>query len=121
MFKVMWLMKRKPGTSMQDLIDYYENVHSKIGERFATGVAVKYIRRYLRPLTDPIPDSQDDSEPEYDVAMEMWFNSRADWDRLLEITSPEALTNMIIEDEQRFLDRSRRRVFLLEEHESELG
>jgi hypothetical protein len=121
MFKVMWLLKRKAGTSMDDLIHYYENIHSKIGERFAKVTAVKYTRRYLHPIVDPIPATRGSCEPEFDVAMEMWFESRAEWDRLLEISSPEAVSRMIVDDENRFLDRTRRRVFIIEEHESELG
>jgi hypothetical protein len=113
-------MKRKPGTSMKDLIHYYENIHSKIGEPFAKATAVKYTRRYLHPLADPIPDAEGSHEPAFDVAMEMWFNSREDWDRMIEMSSPEEVSRMIIEDESRFLDRTSRQVFVIEEHESRL-
>jgi hypothetical protein len=50
-------MKRKPGKSIQDLVDYYENVHCKIGECFLKGVAVRYLRRYLHPMLDPLADA----------------------------------------------------------------
>lgn len=120
MFKVMWLMKRKPGTSMNDLIHHYENIHSKIGEPFAKATAVKYTRRYLHPLAFPGPFVQDSHEPAFDIAMEMWFNSREDFDRMVEMSSPEEISKMIIEDELRFLDPTHKQIFIIEEHESQL-
>jgi len=124
MFKVMWLMKRKEGTSMQELIDYYENKHSVLGAnlfRENNFRPVKYARRYLHPMPHPMPEQAERSEPEYDVAMEMWFNSRADFDRMLEFSMPEEVADMIIADENRFLNRARVAVFILEEHETEFG
>ncbi|WP_184477628.1 EthD domain-containing protein [Rhizorhapis suberifaciens] len=126
MFKVMWLMKRKAGTSMQDLIDYYESTHSVLGAKLFKENnfrPVKYMRKYLHPMGDPMSEGENsrETEPEYDVAMEMWFHSREDFDRLVEFASSEAVADMIIADERRFLDRERRAVFILEEHETHFG
>lgn len=121
MFKVMWLMKRKEGTSMSDLIDYYEKKHSILGaELFKANNfrPVRYVRRYLHPLEDPMPGTEKPPEPPYDVAMEMWFESRADFDRMVEFSSSEDVMEMIVADERRFLDRDNRGMFILEEHET---
>lgn len=122
MYKVMWLLKRKDGTSMQDLIAYYENHHSRLAtDLFKANdfQPVKYTRRYLHPLGDPLSESGTTAEPLYDVAMELWFNSRSDFDRMVEFSSSEEVAEMIIADEGRFLDPDRKAVFILEEHETE--
>ena len=44
MIKVVMLMKRKPGMTIPDFRQYYENNHRVIGEKYLNGFAVKYIR-----------------------------------------------------------------------------
>ncbi len=121
MFKVMWLMKRKEGTSMQDFIEYYESHHAVLGAKLFQDnnlKPLKYVRKYLHPMSDPIAEEDNAREPEYDVAMEMWFESRGDFDRLVEFSMQDAVSEMIIADEQRFLNREQKAVFILEEHET---
>ncbi|MEJ7933597.1 EthD domain-containing protein [Sphingobium sp. AN558] len=119
MLKVMWLLKRKTGTTMREFIDYYENRHSVLGaELFAKGdfAPLKYVRKYLQPMTDPIGASEEGAEQEYDVAMELWFHDQAHFDRMIEVMTPAY--DIIIEDEAQFLERDKRAVFILEEHET---
>ncbi len=121
MFKVMWLMKRKEGTSQADLISYYENHHSVLGKKLFqdNGFApLKYMRKYFRPITDILPFADTLSGADFDLAMEMWFESREHFERMVEISSPEEVWKMVIEDENRFLDPHRRAIFILEEHET---
>lgn len=107
---------------MRELIDYYENHHSVLGAKHFKDndfQPVKYMRRYLHPMDDPMGEAEGPTEPQYDVAMEMWFNSRANFDLMVDFSSPEAVTEMIVADERRFLERDRRAVFILEEHETQ--
>ncbi len=119
MLKVMWLLKRKAGTSMAEFIDYYETKHAVLGAAlFAKGdfAPLKYVRKYLHPLPDPIAAADPDAEQDYDVSMEIWFRDRAHFDEMIEVMTPAY--DLIIEDEAQFLEREKRAVFILEEHET---
>ena len=37
-YKVLLFLKRRPGMSVEAFRDYYENVHSKIGEKYSQGL-----------------------------------------------------------------------------------
>lgn len=115
MYKLMLLIKRKPGVSKQEFVDYYESSHSKLGERFLRGNAIKYTRRYLFPLA-----GESASNPPFDVAMEMWFKDEKQHQLLIEACSSEDVANMIAQDEAKFQDREKTLVFRIEEHESDL-
>jgi hypothetical protein len=118
MIKMVTLLKRKPGMSMDEFINYYETKHSKIGEKYLSPHAMRYVRRYLRPLPEsiiPIP-----MEQHYDVVMEIWFPDHAALAAAFaDLMKPEAQKE-IIEDEIKLFDRSRIHVYLVEEHESSL-
>jgi hypothetical protein len=50
-FKLLILIKRRPGMSTQEFRDYYENKHSKLGGDIGVTVGmIHYVRRYLEPL-----------------------------------------------------------------------
>lgn len=121
MFKVMWLMKRKEGTTPEELMHYYENHHSKLGKKLMDSnnfKPVKYIRKYFRPITDIFPFPGALSGSEFDLAMEMWFESQEQFEQLLGFSTAEDVFKEIIEDENRFLDPHKRAIYILEEHET---
>jgi hypothetical protein len=117
MYKIVSLLKRKPGLTMDEFIEHYENVHSKIGERFMGKWVTHYSRRYLRPIKHPLVNGTiHQSEADYDVIMELWFESREGFDEANSSFSPDDLA-LIIDDEERFLDRSKMsHLFTVEEH-----
>lgn len=124
MFKVVFLLKRRPGMTVQEFKDYYENHHAKIGEEhLGGGAAVKYIRRYFEPITEgprgTVPDTG--QEPEFDGIMEMWFRDKAQYDSAMTRFSEPWLTKLVTEDEEKLFDRSKLRMYIVDEHESNLG
>ena len=48
MIKVIMLMKRRPGMTISEFRDYYENNHRVIGEKYLNGFAFKYISLFLK-------------------------------------------------------------------------
>jgi hypothetical protein len=117
LFKVMILMKRRPGLSMEEFIDYYENHHAKLGMKFAPNM-IHYSRHYLRPVADVLEGGV--NEPAYDVITEVHFASREAFEengRLMQ--SPEALAALIA-DEEKLFDRQAKSRVLVEDHESDL-
>ena len=119
MIKVVTLLKRKPGMSMEDFIHHYETRHSKIGEKYLSAHAVRYVRRYLRPLPDSImPKKMED--PYYDAVMEIWYPDLSALEASFAgLSTPEAQAE-IVEDEAKLFDRSRIHSYVVEEYESEL-
>ena len=111
LYKVVILLKRKPGMSMGDFVAYFESTHSKLAEKYLTGKAVRYIRRYLYPMS---PTGGSSVEPYYDVVTEMWFKDSPDWQ-----AAAATLTQAkeLAKDEAKFLDSSRTSVFTVDEHE----
>ena len=89
-----------------------------IGEKYLTGNAVRYVRRFL----DPAPNSRvpTDVEPEYDVILEIWYDDRAAYDATRELLSAPDVVREIVEDEEKLFDRSSIRFYVVEEHESDV-
>jgi hypothetical protein len=76
MIKYMFALKRKPGMSLEEFKDYYENHHAPLalgGSKF-----VKYRRSYVIPgaYTSPHVDHKI-PEPDFDVISEIWFEDEA--------------------------------------------
>jgi hypothetical protein len=53
-YKLITLVKRKPGMSKQRFKDYYENHHSKLGEKYLPPFCKKYLHRYLESVPHPM-------------------------------------------------------------------
>lgn len=114
MFKTITLLKRRDGMTMADFIAHYETVHARIGEKYLAAGAVHYCRRFLHPLGEA------DDKP-YDVVMEIWFEDRAAFEHTLAELMESGPAAEIAADEDKLFDRSRSRMFAVEEHVSDLA
>ena len=52
MIKLISPMKRRPGISIEEFREYYEKKHRVIGEKYLTGFATKYMRRFTNSLRE---------------------------------------------------------------------
>ena len=117
MLKQVTLLKRKPELTKTEFIDYYERHHSKLAERFLWRAA-RYQRRYVQPCVNPI--TGDAAELDFDVVMEIWWASRADFDvTMAEISGSEALL-LLSEDEEKLFNSHDHRTFTVEEYETDM-
>lgn len=113
--KVMCLLKRKPGLSLEEFIDYYENKHAPMILRILPYHA-DYRRNYVRQGGEL--STMDGQPADYDVITEASFATREDFDRFcLEAAKPE-LREMVIADELNFIDRENLRFFIVDEYNS---
>lgn len=118
MFKMIGLLKRKPGLTHQEFKQYYESHHRVIGEKYLTGRAVKYMRRYLTGFPDIITGKI--PEQPYDVVLEIWYPDKATFEKTsVELAAPEVATE-IAADEDKLFDRNKNAFFYVDESESEL-
>jgi uncharacterized protein (TIGR02118 family) len=116
-FKVMVMIKRKPGMKMEDFIAYYENNHAPLGASKVPNLK-RYVRHFIRPYGNEIYSA--DSESSYDVLTEIWFDDKADFERgMAYLTEPETAA-IIGADEENLFDKSSIRFMLMEDHETDL-
>jgi len=120
MLKVMLMMKRKPGLSLEEFIDHYERVHVPLALSNARNL-VHYERHYLHPGRF-VPFGDEVVEPDYDVVTELWYQDEAVFESQQELLRrhPEVLDDIVADEEQLF-DRSKSRFAIVENHVSELS
>jgi hypothetical protein len=118
MLKQVCLLKRRPGMTREEFIDYYENRHSKIGEG-CMPLARRYVRRYIVPEKNPI--TKEVVEPPYDVVMELWWDSREDFESTMKQLGEGDLFKTIQEDEKNIFASHSNPVFTVEEYDSDLS
>ncbi|HEX9175012.1 MAG TPA: EthD domain-containing protein [Mycobacterium sp.] len=111
-YKVLLFLKRRPGMSVEAFRDYYENVHSKIGEKYSQGL-LRYVRRYVDPVGG--------EELPFDVITELWLADRATAEAIATHTANNEPPPEVLEDEKRLFDRSKSRVATVVEFESALA
>ena len=111
-FKAMAVMAKKPGLSKAEFIDYYENHHMPLIKSMFD--IAEYRRSYV-DLTGAIlaPEVE---KPDFDVVTELWFKTRADYEAMLAGPNDLEISKRIAEDEAHFLDRTKTRFFIVDEH-----
>lgn len=117
MIKVVTLLTRKPGMSREAFIEHYETHHRIIGEKYLSGFATKYQRRYMRSAGFR---EQDGDAPPFDVLMEIWYPDQEALNGALAVLSTEEAQAEIAADEERLFDRELIRSYTVEEYESEM-
>ena len=109
MIKSMTLIKRKPGLSREEFVRHYEEVHAPLAlKHFPT--FKRYVRNYI--ITPPGVEG-----PDFDCITEIWFDNtegaKAVTDALGEYKTE--IGQVFRDDEEKFMDRSSRVSFLVEE------
>ena len=117
MIKVVTLLTRKPGMSREGFIEHYETHHRIIGEKYLSGFATKYQRRYMRSAGFR---EQDGDAPPFDVLMEIWYPNQEALNGALAVLSTEEVQAEIAADEERLFARELIRSYTVEEYESEM-
>lgn len=101
MFKQICFFRKRPDMTMDAFMDYYENQHSQLSKRQGRAPSLpgaqRYVRRYLVPEKNPVTGEIHD--PGYDCIMEIWWNSREDFENSQAIISDPARLPAIMEDE----------------------
>jgi len=123
MIKQICFFRKRPDMSMQEFMDYYENKHSRLSKRAglapAIPNAVRYVRRYLVPEKNPVTGEVHD--PGYDCIMEIWWNSREDFENSQRIISDPKRLPATMEDEKNLFASHRNPVCTVVEYDSPMG
>ncbi|MCT2399876.1 EthD domain-containing protein [Novosphingobium mangrovi (ex Huang et al. 2023)] len=123
MFKQICFFRKRPDMSMDEFLDYYENQHSQLsknaGLQPAIPNAVRYVRRYLTPEKNPITGQIHD--PGFDCLMEIWWNSREDFERSQAIISSPERREITKADEERLFAGHANPVCSVVDYDSPMG
>jgi uncharacterized protein (TIGR02118 family) len=103
--------------SREAFIEHYETHHRRIGEKYLSGFATKYQRRYVQSAGFR---EQDGDAPPFDVLMEIWYPNQEALNGALAVLSTEEAKAEIAADEERLFDRELIRSYTVEEYESEM-
>ena len=113
MLKLIVLVKRKPGTTRENFIEYYEAHHAPLGKRIVGHLFERYVRNYPRDLMNYTPEVNS-VEDGYDSITEIWLKDEtalAEMERILK--TPE-INAMVLADEERFQDRLKTRMLIVD-------
>ncbi len=123
MIKQVVFLRKRPDISMDAFLDYYENQHSqlakKLGAKPSLPNAQRYVRRYLTPEKNPLTGEVIDCG--YDCIMEIWWNSRADFEAAMKGLADPAMLEIRMADERELFASNSNPVCTVEEHDSPVG
>jgi EthD domain len=119
MFKVLWLLRRKPGITHEQFRDHYENSHAILGQKYLGHLMVDYKRNYRTATagggvpTDPKGSAlaSHSGEWEYDCVTEWVMPNEAAFDEIMRLFADPVIGKVFHDDEENFLDRNS--VFLI--------
>ena len=115
--KVIILIKKKPGMSREDFIHHYETSHSVIGKTLLGHLWTKYVRNFPKELMEYQPEDID-MDGSYDAVTEIWFKDEAAMAEMERIINIPENNKLILEDEEKFQDREKTRIFVVDEYDT---
>lgn len=122
-FKQICFFKKRPDMSLDEFMDYYENQHSQLSKRMGRSPSIpnatRYVRRYLKPEKNPVTGEIHD--PGYDCIMEIWWNSREDFENSQKIIAGPERLEAIMEDEAELFASHANPVCSVVEYDSPMG
>lgn len=123
MIKQMVFLKKRDDMSMEEFMDYYEKQHSQLSAKLDAPPplpnAQRYVRRYVKAEKNPLTGEVID--PGYDCIMEIWWNSREDFDAAMKgLSNPEFLEARKADELNLFATNSNP-VVTVEEFDSPVG
>ncbi len=123
MIKQVVFLKKRSDMTMSEFQAYYEEQHSQLSKRLGAKPALpnaqRYVRRYITPERNPLTGEV--IHPGYDCIMEIWWNSREDYEAAMKgLGDPEFLEARMLDERKLFATNSNP-VCIVEEHESPVG
>ena len=117
MFKQVCLLTRRPGMSMDEFKDYYENAHAPLLASMMPQ-ARRYVRRFVQPELNPVAGSVPPIP--FDCLMELWWDSREEFEACMASLGEGDAFQNIYEDEEKIFASHDNPVFSVDEVESSM-
>ena len=123
MLKQICFFRKRPDMSLEAFMDYYENQHSQLSKRMGRAPSIpnatRYVRRYLKPEKNPVTGEVHD--PGFDCIMEIWWNSRADFENSQRLIASAERLDDIKADEAKLFASHANPVCTVVEYDSPMG
>ena len=118
MIKLVYCVTRREDVSPEEFCRYWLEEHGPKVRSVAKALnAVKYIQSHtVLPERNQALRESRGLEPPYDGITEVWYPSPAEPRQEVSAEERQAAAKLLLDDESRFIDFSRSRVFMTEEH-----
>lgn len=117
MIKMMVLIKRKEGISMEAFRDHYENTHVPLVLKLHPTLGA-YRRNYIDSALSALPPEK---QPDFDVITEAFFDSWEEFERFRVTSATPEVRSVILADEAHFVDTPRTRRLIVSVAESAIA
>ncbi|WP_327249254.1 EthD domain-containing protein [Streptomyces sp. NBC_01320] len=111
------VLSRKPGISVEEFRSHYEQVHVPLILSLVGPHLADYRRSYVDHSTASggVNAGPGEEQLGFDVITETWYAEQAAFDQAMEVFRHPEHAERVRADELSFLDRSRKRIFLVDE------
>jgi uncharacterized protein (TIGR02118 family) len=111
-------VKRKPGLTLDQFKDHYENRHAPLAIKLIPQI-VEYSRNYIVPDASYRPghlaNVNKEVAPDFDVMSEISFKSEEDYQKMVNTLNDPKSGQILAEDEERFVDRKAVVMYIVDE------
>ncbi|MEZ5735442.1 MAG: EthD domain-containing protein [Novosphingobium sp.] len=116
MYKVLWLLKRKDGISLEQFREHYENSHAVLAQKYFGDLLIEYKRNYkTETWGGGVPTDEGGSfgpiDWKYDCIAEWVMPDEAAFNRINEVFQHPVIGKEFYDDEEHFLDREATMLF----------
>jgi uncharacterized protein (TIGR02118 family) len=112
--KIVALLKRRPDLTLEEFSHYYEHEHAPLAARSLPPEVARAVKRYVQNHAVRLGRSQ--SDPPYDCVTEIGFNDMAGVELWTDWYRGEG-GKVLRDDEENFMDTSRRVVIVTDERD----
>lgn len=119
MIRITYLLRRKPGATVDDFQRYWREVHGPLVASHAPAIgALRYVQVHTvdDPANAAMAEARGGMEPPYDGVAELWFESRDALAGVLETSEGQAAGAALLEDEGKFIDLPNSPLWIAVEH-----
>ena len=120
MIKLVYCIVRRADMTAEKFHRTWLVHHAPLVESVAEALhALRYVQSHTvhADINDLLQSSRGGMQPAYDGITEIWWNSLADLENALSSESGRAASARLEQDEARFIDFARSRIFITQEHE----
>ena len=117
LFKILLFMKRRPGMSQDEFIQYYEEKHVPLALKYSQGMTA-YKRQFVTPQAHF--ETGECSDLGFDVITELCYDDEKIFNSVLGYLATSPLADEVVEDEKNLFDRTTFRIATCTEYVTDL-
>jgi uncharacterized protein (TIGR02118 family) len=118
MIKLVFMIRRREGTTQEEFQRYWKTEHAELVKRHAERLRVRrYVQTHAREtdLDEAIAGSRGSEPRQYDGVAELWWDSIDDLVQAAASEAGQSAQQALLEDERRFIDVANSPIWLGEE------